>query len=363
MTRLHLVSLPHTQVSSSFCCCAYTSKVLKFCKMMKRDYEILLYAPDGPPVDGAALIPCLSHSRRREIFGRDDPHRLAIWPTPEQTAEFNAGVIAGLLRNVKPRELILISGGRTHSPIMAAFPNHLFCEPFCGYEGICTDRVAFESYAHQNRVYALKNIGNGRWFDAVIPNFFDREEFLVSPIPPANDPPYLLFLGRVVERKGPHIAGLIAEKLKMTLVVAGPGAKQVGPDVVAAEVTIKNATYAGTADIAKRAELLAGATALIAPTIYLEPFGGVAVEAMMAGCPVITTDWGAFPETVDASVGARFRNLAEGVAAVEKVRGLDREKIQQYARERFSLEAVRPMFKRWFEQINTMWGKGWYEGV
>lgn len=33
--KLHLVALPHTQVSKDFITCAYTQKVLKFCKMMR----------------------------------------------------------------------------------------------------------------------------------------------------------------------------------------------------------------------------------------------------------------------------------------------------------------------------------------
>src|SRR4029077_15677822 len=131
-----------------------------------------------------------------------------------------------------------------------------------------------------HHVYAKKNINDGRFFDAVIPNYFDQKEFsLLNP----GKGEYLLFLGRIVQRKGPHIASDIAERCGLPLRVAGAGGRQVGKDIVAPEITVKNAEYVGTVNVKERAELLAGAKALIVPTTYIEPFGGVAVEAMLAG--------------------------------------------------------------------------------
>ncbi len=356
--KLHLVSLPHTQVSQDFCGCAYTGKILKFCKMLGGSHDIQLYAPQGPDVEGATLHPCLPNRQRIRTFGEDDPNRLPSWPTDEQSAKFNANVIEKLKQNIEPQDLILLSMGWTHRPIQTAFPNYICCEPGVGYEGILTNFVAFESYAWQHHVYAKKGINDGRWFDAVIPNYFDPDDF-----PILNDGcgDYLLFLGRIVQRKGPHIASEIARASGMKLVVAGAGGKQVGRDIVAPEITVKDAEYVGPVNVEERAKLLAGARALIVPTTYIEPFGGVAVEAMMAGTPTITSDWGAFTETVQNGVsGFRFRTLAEAVTAVQDVGGLDPFSIREYAQSRYSLESVAPMFNRWFNQLQTLHGEGWY---
>ena len=132
---------------------------------------------------------------------------------------------------------------------------------------------------------------------------------------------------------------------------------------MADEVTIEglHVRYAGPVDARKRWELMSRAAAVVVPTLYLEPFGGVAVEAMMCGTPVIASDWGAFPETVLPGVsGERFATLAEGAAAVAKVLRLDRAAVRDYAMRRFSLDAVRPLYTSWFRRLNTLWSEGWY---
>lgn len=359
---LHVVSLPHTEVSPQFVGCAYTSKVLKFCKMMSSLYDIFVYAPEGPEIPGATLVPCLHRADRIRIFGADDPARLPSWPTDEQTARFNENVIARLRVHLSDPKtsLILLTGGATHAAIANAFPfpAYITCEPGVGYGGIITGRCAFESYAWMHTVYAQKGIHDGRWFDTVIPNYFDPSEF--NRLNKGNGK-YLLFLGRIVKRKGPDIASEIAKACGLPLIVAGAGGKQVGKDIVSQEVTIRDADYVGPVNVKERAKLLAGAKALLVPTTYVEPFGGVAVEAMFAGTPAITTDWGAFPETVRVWRGGfRFRTLGEAKIAVDYCSDLEPAKIRKYAMDHYSLKAVAPQFDRWFKQLFSLWDKGWY---
>lgn len=357
--RVHLVALPHTQVSPKFAGCAYTAKIYKWCKMMQHICEIYLYAPAGPPVEGAKLIPCTTVNQRLVTFGPDDPTRLPAWPTDEQSALFNSNAAALIKVYAEPHDLVLLSGGWTHRFIKDALPEMLCVEPGVGYEGILTNFCAFESAAWRHTVYAKKNINDGRWFDTVIPNYFDPAEF---PKLNKGNGKYLLFLGRLIERKGPHIASEIARASGLPLYVAGAGGKQVGTTIEGSGVVVKDAKYLGPVGVEDRAELLAGARALLVPTTYIEPFGGVAVEAMFAGTPAITTDWGAFPETVQHGVsGFRFSTLKEGVQAVENVDQLDPEMIRLYARNNYSMDAVAPQFERWFNNLNTLWKSGWPE--
>ncbi len=353
MKKLHLVSLPHVPLGTpTTCLCAYGSKVVKMCKMLGSDYEIFLYAPEGPYVPGARRVECLSISARREIFGPDDPSRLPAWPTDEQSALFNNRVIDGLRRHAGPRDLVLLSGGLTHKPIVDALPHMQFCEPGVGYTGILQGGVfaAFESEAWRSFVYGKCGMDlTPRFYDRVIPNYFDPEEF---PLLNDGNGQYLAYLGRRIPLKGIQIAADIAGRAGVPLKVAGSG------DF---EVTGCDVEYVGPLGIRDRAKFLAEARALVVATQYFEPFAGVHIEANFCGTPVITSDFGVFPGTVAEGVtGFRMRMLRDGVAAVEKCAALRPVEIRDYAVGRFSLPAVAPLFQQWFEDLDELKSSGWY---
>src|SRR4029077_1310905 len=80
----------------------------------------------------------------------------------------------------------------------------------------------FESYAVMHAYLGqpfIKAMSNKMLYDAVIPNYFDLEDFEFS----ATKDDYFLFVGRINPGKGIHIALQIVEEVGGRLVVAGAG--------------------------------------------------------------------------------------------------------------------------------------------
>jgi glycosyltransferase involved in cell wall biosynthesis len=78
-------------------------------------------------------------------------------------------------------------------------------------------------------------------------------------------------------------------------------------------------TEIGYVEPAQRKELMKYAKALIAPTYYNEPFGGVTIEALFRGTPTITTDWGGFAENnLHGVTGYRCRTMEQFHLGVQK---------------------------------------------
>jgi hypothetical protein len=84
-----------------------------------------------------------------------------------------------------------------------------------------------------------------------------------------------------------------------------------------------------------------GATALLFPIDWPEPFGLVVIEAMANGTPVIAFRRGAMPEIIDDGVtGFIVDSNDEAVAAVSWATALDRRAIRRRFEERFSAERM-----------------------
>lgn len=365
--RFHVISLPHTQTTSAYTACAYTMKVMKFCTMMKSlGHEVFLYASEDNEAPCDELVTIVSKAEQRKWFGDNDFQTNFFNIEWDPTKPFwripNARAVTQITKRAKPRDFICIIGGLCQQDIADGLPNHMSVEFGIGYTGVFAKFRVYESYAHMHYVHGLLRNDNGRFFDAVIPNYFDQHDF---PFRQKKDDFYL-FIGRMIERKGPAVAVEVTRQIGAKLILAGQGVEKIeGNKIIAKELTLEgdHIKHMGHADVAQRGELMSRARAVFLCSYYLEPFGGTAIEPLFCGTPVITTDWGAFPENIPhGAVGYRIRTLGEAVWAAQNLDKLKGPRaIRQYAIDNFSLDRIKNLYQAYFEQLYTLWDEnGWY---
>lgn len=353
--RFHLISLPHTQTTNDYSACAFTEKVRNFAKMMMgRGHEIFLYAGEYNDVPCTKYYICITEQERQKHVGDGHYTHASFDYNLPAWQNFNQRAIDVIRDVAEPTDFIISFGGLAHKQIADALPHLMFVEAGIGYGGNWAKYRIWESYAWMHTCYGAQSNGNansidGIWYDAVIPGYFDIERFPFS----EEKEDYLFFIGRLTERKGYQIAIDVAKKLGKRIVVAGqpdPGSNP--PD---------NCEYLGVIGPEERGQWMAKAQATFMPTIYLEPFGNVAVESMASGTPVITTDWGAMTETVIEGVtGYHCRMFREFCEAVDKCQYLDPWVIRKHAYDNYSFSAIAPKYEAHFERLLTLHGDGWY---
>jgi glycosyltransferase involved in cell wall biosynthesis len=348
--RFHVVSLPHTQTTLDFTACAFTEKVRKFAIMMKSlGHTVYVYSGDKNEAPCDEHVQCFTEKERLAACNGGHYTMASFDDSKPHWVKFNQTVIKELRNRLEERDFICVIGGYSHRSIAYAYPNHMTVEFGIGYPGTFAKYRVFESYAWMHSIYGAeaKNpaAADGRFYDAVIPAYIDIAQF-----PFVQEPSdYYLFMGRLIERKGFNIAVEACRKVGARLLIAGQG------------MPPSYGEYVGVVGAEKRAELFGNAIASFAPTIYVEPFGTVVIESQACGTPAITTDWGAFTETVTNGFnGYRCRTLKDFIETMEKAKSLDRKKIREYAVAHYGLDAVALRYDEYFKRLSTLWEDGWY---
>ncbi|MHB1547998.1 MAG: glycosyltransferase family 4 protein [Acidimicrobiales bacterium] len=178
----------------------------------------------------------------------------------------------------------------------------------------------------------------------VIHHGIDATVFPVGDGSGDSDGPYLLFLGRMAPDKGAHRAVRAARKAGVRLLMAAkmrePRERQYFAEVVE-PLLGADAVYLGEVPHERKLELLAGATGLLFPIRWNEPFGMVMIEAMACGTPVIAFREGAAPEVVDdGQTGFLCDDEAGMVDAIGRLGSISRLTCRQAVEGYFSAERM-----------------------
>jgi glycosyltransferase involved in cell wall biosynthesis len=360
--RFHVLGFPHTFTHPEFTACAYTEKLRKFIKMMApRGHELIHYGNEGSVVD-CEPVEILTEIERASFFGGHDRQKLydLQWD-PKETywRVFNQRAVSELKKRVRRGDFILSLAGNCHQPIAEAFPgsfqgpapSKFFVEFGIGYYGTFSRYRVYESETHRSWCMGRADYKSVDYDTAVVNNYWDMADFpRLRRDPKRGD--FYLFMGRIIDVKGWHIAVEVTQELGANLVLAGQGAPANLPPHV------RNFGHATAKD---RNYLMTQAIATFAPTQYLEPFGGVAVEAQLCGTPCITSDAGVFPETVAAEWRcASHREYLDAAKRALQVTPAQRTAIRKNAVARWSLGAIAPQYERYFQRLQDRFGAGYY---
>lgn len=142
---------------------------------------------------------------------------------------------------------------------------------------------------------------------------------------------YLLWLGRITEKKGPLEAIKVAKALNMPLVMSGaidPIDQEYFDSVIKPELNTKLITfYPELKKIEEIKKLYQNALCTLYPISWHEPFGLVMVESMACGTPVIAYNIGSVSEIVtDAKTGFIVDSALEVEGLINAVKKIDRIK-------------------------------------
>ncbi|MFI5323068.1 MAG: glycosyltransferase family 4 protein [Thermodesulfobacteriota bacterium] len=147
--------------------------------------------------------------------------------------------------------------------------------------------------------------------DTLFQNGIDPVEVLQYGIPgkpegnSLSETPTVVFAGRLVREKGVNI--LLRAFVKITrqlpsvkLLIAGDGPEREKLDLLISELNLSSyVTFHGHLSLLDIDKTFSGAWVQVVPSVWAEPFGITAVEAMMRGTAIIASDSGGLREIIE----------------------------------------------------------------
>ena len=396
--RFHCLAIPHAITNDDYIACAFTQKVKKFCQMMiKLGHICIHYGHEESNLICSEHVTVIDDYDLNHTYGDHDWKRDGFKYDQNDFAShvFYSNCNKEIRKRYEPGDFVLAFWGWGHKQIsdfVSDLPVYVV-EPGIGYDDTFADYRVFESitdmhyqhgasrirrmleeklddmsvrvdqmddYERSIGVRLLDELRGWRWWDknwnmnlpdwggAVIPNYFDPSQFKYQ----EDKEDFALFIGRIGEHKGIHVAVKMAEAVGCKLVVAGQGdLERVLRDSLGYDSIPEFIEFVGYVGIEERSDLFARAKAILTPSFYRDPFLGVHIESGFAGTPNISTNWGAPMHTVLHGVtGYLIQSFEHGVWALRNVHKIDPKDCRDWAMN-FSMDRVSLMYHEYFHTL------------
>jgi glycosyltransferase involved in cell wall biosynthesis len=236
-------------------------------------------------------------------------------------------------------------------PVLATLhlPRHFY--PPASFENVaanvsfnCVSKSQAHTFTGIDRLIHV--VPNGIALDCLRPNYGEHSG--------------LLWLGRICEEKGPHLALDIAERGGLPITLAG----QVYPfsyhqEFFAREIEPRlrqnpNAKWIDTPSRDVIVQLLGTTSALLITSQVDETSSLVAMEAAASGTPVIAFGRGALPEVLkDGVTGFIAANLEEATEKLKQVDSISPQECVRHARKCFSAAAMADGYERLYAALHS----------
>lgn len=369
----------------------------------KNSYRIIHYGTEGATVgnEDVETVDLLTKKKLYDFYGYDrDGWQQQMYKfdnDDDPYVEFNLNLGRELINRVGSNDVILLffgySAGKGIEMFKQKRPDNrsIIVEPGIGYTTAFTSERAYESTSVMSYCQGIKNEQFPNFDDCVIPNYYNPDhfkkinewrpvdiskyigvadkkvKFSIEPIPVIPLSSTWLCIGRIIKDKGVDLTFKTCLKFGQNLIVAGQGdinaiipeSNIVRCKPIEALTMIKEKIfdsgrvyYVGSVGVEDRKLLYQSVLGTMFFTRYMEPFGGVSMESLASGTPVITSGLGATNENVEEGIdGYKVRSINEIIIAMFKVSSLDRTIIKERAEKRWSLKNVRPLFEGWLNRI------------
>jgi glycosyltransferase involved in cell wall biosynthesis len=325
----------------------------------KRGYEVRVLCnrgccPDGKhirtegflPLDHYAALPSLSEVERviREI--KPDVVHVHHLFAPLSALAAAACSKLGVPRVLTNHSLPPVGGVKAWAKVSYVTPYRWLLKP--------TVATAVSAAAAQ---FAREFFG---WRDVkVIPNAVDCSKFKPRSLEERED--WVLYVGRLVWRKGVHVlvkaAEILEERFRCRVLIAGEGYLERYLRLLSSD--LRSVELVGGVGEQRKVELYSKAKLLALPSLGGESFGVVFIEAFASATPVVASRVGGIPEVVDSGINGLLvdpGNPVQLAVAIGEVlsddnlwRTLSRN-ARKKAVEKYSIEVVGKLYERAYQE-------------